>query len=211
MIDPRVGPPRFRWIDGVILAASLGLGLAAWWTGPMVLETALGLGNTQAEHEELLGLNPQMRRPAMFLSQRIARGRYAVVEFGSIVLPVATLGAALATFRHRENRSPRSLRRPGVNATAVSAILVAGLFFSEWLLRRFPRLQTGYGHNAFSNDLGQNGVCISLAATALWTVLALAGRWRPAPEWPDRLGRAICACWVGYAILAALLNYLPMP
>jgi hypothetical protein len=205
---PRVGPPRFRWIDAAILAASVGLGLAAWGIGPRRLETALGLGGTQAEFETMLALNPQMRPPAVTLPQRIARGRHAAVGFGSVVFPFATLGAALATFRHRANRSSRSLRRPGVNTTAVAAILVAVVLVSEWLLRRFRWLETGYSHNPFALEWWQHGTSISLAVTALWAVLALAGRWRPAREWPDRLGRAIGGCWVVYAILAVLLAYL---
>ena len=41
------------------------------------------------------------------------------------------------------------------------------------------------------------------AVAAVWTVLALAGRWRPEASWIDRLGRGLGTTWIVVSVLAA--------
>jgi hypothetical protein len=41
-------------------------------------------------------------------------------------------------------------------------------------------------------DLRHVGLFVAVA----WSALALTGRWRPAPDWVDRLGRAIGFAWI---------------
>ena len=41
------------------------------------------------------------------------------------------------------------------------------------------------------------------AVAAVWTVLALSGRWRPEGSWIDRLGRLLGATWILISLLAA--------
>ena len=42
------------------------------------------------------------------------------------------------------------------------------------------------------------------AVAAVWTVLALSGRWRPERSWIDRLGRALAMLWIMLSVLAAI-------
>jgi hypothetical protein len=37
---------------------------------------------------------------------------------------------------------------------------------------------------------------VGVAVGAAWVNLAVCGRWRPEPEWIDRLGRIVGACWL---------------
>jgi hypothetical protein len=145
------------------------------------------------------------------MAGRLERGRGVLVDFGGHLLPFVTLGAAAATFRHRAARSRSALRRVGVLTTAVASIFVAVSLVNEFVLRRFETLESGYRHNSFDSiwrDLGED---TSLAIAAFWGVLALGWRWRAAPDWTDRIGRAVGAGWIAYAILGVLLRYVLPP
>jgi hypothetical protein len=218
---PRPGP-----IDALILVASIALGVGLSMTDPKDIESALGLGNTQARFERekdwtmVRRVEGRGRADAAVFEQiplldRFRWKRRVLLAVGQVYLPVITLGAGLATFRHRAARSRRSLRHIGVLTTAVAAIFVALSLAYEYLIRRFyqpvPMLRSRTGHNPFDSiwwDLGQD---TGLAIAALWVVLAIGRRWRAAPDWFDRLGRLIGAGWVVSTVAALLLMYVLMP
>jgi hypothetical protein len=218
---PRLGP-----IDVLILVASIALGGWLSATDPKNLESALGLGSTQARFERekdwTMVRRVEGRGPVhaagfehVFVLGRFRWKRRVLLAVGQVYLPVITLGAGLATFRHRAARSRRELRHIGVLTTAVAAIFVALSLIYEFMLRRFyqplPVLRSRAGHGNFDSiwwDLGQD---TGLAIAALWVVLALGRRWRASPDWIDRLGRLIGAGWVASTVAALLLMYVLMP
>jgi hypothetical protein len=219
--DTRLGP-----IDVLILVASIALGAWLSATDPKDLESVLGLENTQARFErdkdwtmirrvEGQGAVYAAEFEHISVLERIRWKRRVLLAVGEVYLPVITLGAGLATFRHRAARSRRSLRHIGVLSTAVAAIFVTLSLIYEFMLRRFyhpvPILRSRAGHGNFESiwwDLGQD---TGLAIAALWVVLALGSRWRTSPEWIDRLGRLIGAGWVALTVAALLLMYVLLP
>jgi hypothetical protein len=218
---PRPGP-----IDALILVASIALGIGLSMTDPKDLESALGLGNTQARFEKekdwTMVRRVEGRGQAggpvfeqILLLDRFRWKRRVLLAVGQVYLPVITLGAGLATFRHRAARSRRWLRHIGVLTTAVAAIFVAVSLAYEYTIRRFydpvPMLRSRTGHGPFESiwwDLGQD---TGLAIAALWVVLAIGRRWRASPDWIDRLGRLIGAGWIVSTVAALLLMYVLMP
>jgi hypothetical protein len=218
---PRLGP-----IDALILVASIALGVGLSATDPKDLESTLGLGNTQARFEKEKdwtlvrqvagrGQADAAAYKRIIVLDRVRWKRRVLLAAGQVVLPVITLGAGLATFRHRAARSRRSLRHIGVLTIAVAAIFVALSLVNEFLLRRFyappPRFGSTTGHPNFDSiwwDLGQD---TGLAIAALWIILALGGRWRASRDWFDRLGRLIGAGWIVSTVAALLLMYALMP
>lgn len=204
---------RLSPIDSCILALSVMLGVWVSAVGPTYLEEVLGLGSTQAEFareraffaRERKGLNQELQAESTIA--RLIQWRLLMVHWVDHMLPVVTLGAAAATFRHRTFRTHRGLRGIGVLTTAVSSLLISVSIANEFVLRRFPALQHGYSHNAF--DFLWFDLCsdVSVAVVAAWTVLAVGRRWRSVPEWSDRLGRALGFAWVLFAVIAVLLQY----
>jgi hypothetical protein len=218
---PRPGPN-----DALILVASIALGIGLSMTDPKDLESALGLGSTQARFEKekdwtmVRRVEGRGRAGAAVFEQiplldRFRWKRRVLLAVGQVYLPVITLGAGLATFRHRAARSRRSLRHIGVLTNAVAAIFVALSLAYEFMIRRLyqpvPMLRSRTGHSPFDSiwwDLGQD---TGLAIAALWVVLAIGRRWRASPDWIDRLGRLIGAGWIVSTVAALLLMYVLMP
>ena len=201
--------PRFGRVDALILAASIA---GATWlatSDPKLVEATLGLADTQAQLEAdslRAKARPDYREPPPVA--RLERVRRAVVDAGGWVLPCLTLGVAAATFRHRECWSRRALRRVGVLTSAIAGIIVAWLFLGDLAFRWAWPYGYGSGHLPLGFVLFYTvGTDASLATTALWGVLAIGGRWKGVPEWPDRLGRAVGWAWVAYAVLGVLLQY----
>jgi hypothetical protein len=213
--DPSFGP-----IDVLILAAAIVAGVALSLTDPKKIESALGLGDTQAQFERrqdwsvirrVAGSDPRdsvARFERVSVLGRHLWRRRVLLATGQVVLPILTLGAGLATFRHRVSWSRRALRYVGVLTTAVSSIFVALSLVDEFVLRRFDSRQAGFVHSnldAIWWDLGQD---TGMAIAAVWIVLALGRRWRSAPIWADRVGRLIGAGWIAFAITGLLLMYI---
>ncbi len=202
--------PRFGWFDGLILGLAIASGVWAASVDLKTVEATLGLPDTMAQEEartkQLIAITPNYRPPPTVA--RLERARRAIVSVGEVLLPCLTIGITLATFRHRECWSRRSLRHVGVLTSAIAGVFVAFLFGSELAFRwTFP---FGYrsSHFPLSFSLSfQLSNYVSLPITALWGVLALGGRWKATPEWSDRLGRAIGVAWVVYALLDVLLMY----
>jgi hypothetical protein len=205
--------PRFGFIDALILIAAMALGFGAYQIDPSDLESALGLVDTQTRFEAVRTrqANRQGEPRSESLAARLGRWRATLVNMAEYFLPFVTLGVAAATFRHRAARSRRALRYAGVVTSAVAAIFIAVSLINEFVLRRFPILQAGYRHNAFEGLWSVLGEDTSLGVMALWGILVLGRRWRAAPDWTDRLGRAVGAAWIVVAILGVLLKYSYLP
>lgn len=113
---------HFGPIDALILVASVVAGIGASLTDPKHVESALELGSTQAQFEKEKNWTIMRRvdRPGQAGLERVSvldrfRWKHRVlVAVGQVFLPVVTLGAGLAIFRHRAARSRRSLRYVGV-------------------------------------------------------------------------------------------------
>jgi len=210
---------RFGPIDALILIASVLAGIGASLTDPKDLESALGLGSTQAEFEKEKDwtIIRQVERPGQAVVEQVSvldrfRWKHRVlVAVGQVFLPVVTLGAGLAIFRHRAARSRRFLRHVGVLTTAVAAIFVAFLLLYEFRLRWIDSLKPTptWPRPAYFDsiwwDIGQD---TGLAIATLWVVLALGRRWCAAPNWADRVGRVIGAAWIASTVAALLLMYV---
>ncbi len=217
-----LGCAPFGLIDALILVAAMALGVGVSAIDPKVLESALDLGTTQDKFERSqdwtvirhgdgpgqVGSAPVNERVSVL--DRYRGKRRILLGLGQIILPIVTLGAGLATFRRRLARSRRSLRHIGVLTTAVAAIFVSSWLANEYLLRLL--YTRGWpGHGAFDSiwwDLGQD---TGLAIAAVWVVLALGGRWRPARNWADRLGRIVGTCWIAATVAGLLMIYAVMP
>jgi len=198
----------------LILVAALALGSGVYWMDPEILESRLGLPPT--EIRQFMREVAQARAArggvvqsgdARSLPAPLTRRRWALVNLLDHFLPLMTLGAAAATFRHRRRRSRRAMRHVGTLTTAVVGMFVGVSLINEYVDRRFPALWIGYGHNLLEHLWWFLGEDTSLGVVALWCVLAIGRHWRTSPDWTDRLGRAIGIAWVLRAILGVLLKY----
>ncbi len=205
-----IGPARiaratFGAIDALIILAAIGIGMGVYWIDQEVLESWLGLPDSVFP-----GLGhgrPFLDTQSNTIAASLTRWRLALVHFLDRFLPFVTLGAAAATFRHRGSYSRRSLRHIGTLTTAVTAIFAGISLANEYVLRKFPALLGGYSHNPLDTVWWFLGEETSLGVVALWCILAIGRRWRPAPDWTDRLGRGVGAAWVLRAVLGVLLKY----
>lgn len=196
----------FTIFDAILLCTAVVIGGFAYTTDPESLESRLGLplsGNPQVRDQIAKRLAALDRLPPS-----LSLWRTKVTFFLDSALPFATLGALLATFRHRSAFSRRSLRHIGVLTTAVAGTFVGVCLANEYVLRRFPVFEAGYQNNPFALVFWSLGDDTCLGVVALWCVLAIARRWRASPDWPDRLGRMIGAAWILRAILGVLLKYV---
>ncbi len=213
--------PAFGPIDAMILLVSIALGIGLSATDPKDLESALGLGNSHARFEkekdwtmirriEGPGPGDSARIERVWVLDRFRWKRRVLLGFGQVFLPLVTLGAGLATFRHRAARSRRSIRHIGILTTAVASIFCALTLLNEYMLRRFYDPRTNPGHGSLDEIWWDLGQCSGLAIAALWVVLALGRSWRAAPDWTDRLGRLIGASWVVSTVAALMFIYVLM-
>jgi hypothetical protein len=119
--------------------------------------------------------------------------------------------AALLVLSLRRPRLGRRelFRRPGaaaciaiVLAAAWGGISVACEVASEaqvnpgWGVRLVPF----NAWNLIADACAAVGPGAALAVTAVWTVMALGGRWEPDRSWTDRAGRLLGAYWVGMGL-----------
>ncbi len=104
----------------------------------------------------------------------------------------------------------RLARQPGLAACA-AVTLMAALSEVEYLARVMVRGVDNPFRSGFSYEtllVLMDGVRYSFmydgrAVAVAWLTLALVGRWRPAPDWVDRAGRAVGAFWLLMLALAA--------
>ena len=189
---------RFGILDVLVFAGMTALGIFVSQLDPKYLESILGLGDTQARWEN----RPFIARQLEALANKplLVRLRYKALDVAAIILPFATLGAAITTFRHRAYRTRHALRHIGVLTSAVTGLLVFALLLNEYVLRRFKMLEVGYTHREFGWSWYPADASVTLSVIALWVVLALGHRWRTAPGGFDLLGRLLGVSWVAYGI-----------
>jgi hypothetical protein len=51
---------------------------------------------------------------------------------------------------------------------------------------------------------------IGLAVAVAWIFQALAGRWRPAPDWSDRIGRILGIYWIAVGLQYGCYEYVQL-
>ena len=71
---------------------------------------------------------------------------------------------------------------PGLGTFALSTALLLGAAAAHSWYVAAPRLWARWAMGG--------------GITAAWLAMIVSGRWRPAPTWPDRLGRALGAAWL---------------
>jgi hypothetical protein len=163
----------------------------------LVAATAVGLAFARTYFREYFQARPL--REHDWLRWTIVAGSLQSINY----LPVlASWSVAMVVLRLRLPRPRlRSLAvRPGWLATcsAVTGMLLGALTL-------MVKHQKGVGGwlkvELFAYPIGA-------AVVAAWVNLAICGRWRPEPEWIDRLGRIVGACWVAMMVLISGLLLL---
>jgi hypothetical protein len=133
----------------------------------------------------------------------VARVMVGLAHFGpyiGTILAIALLGIRL--YGPRPAR-PRLTRQPGLAACATVALMVA-LGEVEYLARVLMRGVDNPFRSGFSYETAlvlMDGIRYSFAynghaVAAAWLTLAIGARWRPAPDWVDRCGRAVGFYWL---------------
>jgi len=156
----------------------------------LVAATAAGLGMERFTLAPEISDWPGMLAlsTAQLVAGGIRLGLVAVVP----VLATWTLALAALQLRQPRPRLRRLTRQPGFVAcvTASAALAVCGLSV-------LPPLAAGNQFIQFRLlRLSSYSAEVSFAVAGAWLALALGGRWRPEPTWPDRLGRALGASWI---------------
>lgn len=192
----------FRWPDALIVGISIVLGLAAaveWdrWE-PWDLEAALGFERSMSGYEQrILAYRAHVEGYRRSYEPTIGRvARHVADAFGllPIVLSLATLGVAAATFRRPFALGRRSRRSLGVATTGLTTLLVVAVLIGECLARRFLRF-----NGMISFIWEEMSYLVGLAVLALWVGLRFGGVRRRPFDARDRMGR-----WLGWAWLVDL-------
>lgn len=165
---------RFTLIDAMALVAATGVGFALARPG-------------------LVGFLNHFSRNWAGASRLVAWIEVGTAwSFG--LAPVTIVWAAALIFLRV--RPPRPARRrlsrqPGF--TACVALVVGPLMLSILLAAIFaihPQAKV------FGDEMILWTDSIGWPVAAVWVVQAQSGRWRPVPDWIDRFGRALGACWI---------------
>lgn len=171
---------RFTLLDVMIIVAATAAGLAVIrWSLPDTMQQ--------------MGIGPSSR----FRWPRIVH----VIGFGAIgTSPLAAFWSlALVAMRLRQPRpSWRRLRvRPGLVAGVAAAI---GSVFGALIVLPY------YFHNQPRGEWALLACYpMGYAVAGAWAALILAGRWRPTPDWFDRIGRALGVYWIALFVLFILM------
>jgi hypothetical protein len=131
-------------------------------------------------------------------------------------LPVAAAWTlVLPVLQRRRTRSwRRAVRRPGLAACMAAAIgwawasACAGLMFlgdrgSSAAPRLTANFWVGYYLDLMFEPMG-------LAVAVAWIFQALGGRWRPVPDWSDRIGRALGIYWIAVGLQYGCYQYVQL-
>lgn len=164
----------------------------------MILVAALAIGLVMVRSNLPVGFEPLPRSPALIPN---AISAWAALLFPS--LEVGTVAVSLLALRRPRPPFSQWTLQPGfVACGAASFIVEVGAAVNVLylgvgaILRQWPGGWVPYqDHDLmfFSNHVGQ----ISHAVAACWALMAAGGRWRPEPNWLDRLGRGFGLFWVG--------------
>jgi hypothetical protein len=186
MSRPRPRRRPFTWLDGLILAAFAGLGVAA-----AVAADATFLEVLWAEASRRVPW-PGMPRWLRALELPAKRVHYDSIPF----LIVVSLGVGLATFRRRAGGRRRAWRGPGVAATAIIslslAIQAARNLYGLWPRGLWQKL----------DDISKNDIIYYFYGSAtgpllgVWGYMLLSRTWRLRDDWRDWLGRWLGWCWL---------------
>ncbi len=197
-------PPlrRFSLLDAMILVAACAL-------GAMSIRPTIDLCE-----EHWFGTNE-------ILPSFINAILHGVTVLVSVLPPwLASFSVAFVVLRFRQPRPHwrRLLRQPGTTAClAVIPILAIGASLASLSLALVG--PPWYG-SLYSTTLVPILDPPATAVVAVWTLQALAGRWKAESSWIDRLGRAIGWGWVFLMLLstwsifwepAVMARYSPVP
>lgn len=166
---------RFALVDGMILVAATGVGVA-------LLRPYLA----------------SFKRPNFVNSPSM---RAIETTYGIWSTVAACWMLALLVIQSRRPRPPlgRLVRRPGHVACCVAAVALAwGALHG---LVEYLCLKPGWASfYSFQQTWIAASVPIGPAVEGAWIVLALSGRWRNDPGWVDRLGRFLGSLWVAWGL-----------
>jgi hypothetical protein len=161
----------------------------------MILLAALAIGLILVRKNLLAEFEPFPRSPELIPNVVSA---WAALLLTS--LEVGTLAIVLLTLRHPRPALKRLTLRPGFVACGAAAVILSIGAAANVLylgvgavLRHWPGGWVPYQDSYpvyFSSHVGQ----ISYAVAVCWAFMAAGGRWRPEPEWVDRLGRGFGFC-----------------
>jgi hypothetical protein len=171
----------------------------------MILLAALAIGLILVRQNLPVGFEPFPRSPELIPNVVSA---WAALLFPS--LEVGTVAIARLTLRHPRPPLKRLTLRPGFVACGAAAVILSISAAANVLylgvgavLRHWPGGWVPYQDSPvfFSSHVGQ----ISYAVAVCWAFMAAGGRWRPEPEWVDRLGRGFGSFWVGMILMYPFL------
>lgn len=168
---------RFTLLDMLILTAATAIGLA--WTRAFLSDFSAVFPSS----------HPQTG------SWMLLRARIHGIT--TCLLTSWTLALFAIQLRGPRPRLRRLAQRPGTAACSAAALIAVyqALRLLSWSLIRPPSFQPIW----ISVTMWQPS--ISAAVVAAWLTLAMSGRWRAEPDWIDRAGRVVGACWLGVAIV----------
>lgn len=81
----------------------------------------------------------------------------------------------------------RVARQPGVVGCWAATIALAATIFIEWAKLTWYRCPFDLGDAAFYSSNRPMGCSV----LSIWVIAKLSGRWRPEPNWIDRMGRLL--------------------
>jgi hypothetical protein len=162
---------RFNLVDGMIFVA------------------ATAVGRTVAK-ARMTGL-PTIPPPVSW-SQSLARAIITGLQASLPMLLTATLAVLAIRLRRPRPTLLRLGREPGFAASVVAApaILLCVVSAIPLLWNRHGSFFQGLSLLAYTPEGG-------FAVTGAWLALAVGKRWRPQPNWVDRLGRLVGVGWIG--------------
>jgi hypothetical protein len=192
----RARPIPFTWLDGLVLAGFATL--AVVWAVHSD-RGFLELLSSFASKRVLWPGLPEWVQDLELPAKRIARD---FVTF----LSVMSVGIALASFRRRQTWCLVGLPRPGIAATATTALMLMAR--ETWIhglvwqyLGVFHPIATPFAVLRFEFEAP---IEVPASILGVWGYLVLARAWRARDDWRDWLGRWLGWCWIGLVLFYVL-------
>jgi hypothetical protein len=134
--------------------------------------------------------------------------KFVKLAWGAPAGVVSAWGLAVIVLRLRRPRPRvrRLLRQPGM--VACCALVFALGIGAVWpmahrVIRNRPVLH-GLFDQLFNTIWNSAAYFVPWSIAAAWVTLTLSNRWRPVPDWVDRLGRVVGLYWCLYPVLEAV-------